>query len=690
MASGQTSPASQAVSRRSFSWIARHWDLLAVLLLVLATFPVESLSPRMLFFSGSPNLIDDSWLLDTSFKASRGLWFGRDVVFTYGPLFQWLSSAPSRWMGLSMGAVFATRTTLPLWCTFLFGYLTLKLLLPEQPAWKRAVLLLLLCVFWAPWDGRTALAVFLFAVFARGWYVIREQALRPMLFGCAAAFLCAVAFLYSADTGAYAIAALVLSLAGVAWESRRESRALRSYAFVLLAFAGASLVLVIAINAIMARPLDFRFWQNSLAVLSSYRWIEPTSMSRLGKIRLLVALVVAGVVFLARGLTARGWPFGITARSGFLFSAFAFAFITMQSGLVRSDWGHIVVSTYAAVFLTGVVLFSFPSRIVSTLALLIAVACSLFFAHDPLVLAIARHNYAQLRNPLTQCPFGFGEFDRACYAEEFTRMFGTTAIYLQKHTGPGDYIAVFPFQTIFGMASGRSVAGGVMQSYLVSGDYLSRKDIAGLERVAAPAGLYIPDRKHDGPVDGVWNFTRSPEVWLWMFRHYRTEQEVLPGTFGLQRDDSRAAGIFMQPQPLNIAVRSYPLSTRSATVDLGNPAWPINKADFLRLRLTVRYSLWWKLRKPALLMLEIERADSSLDRKPFLIEPNASSEVWFYPWDDTELAQYFDPNENRWHAGSRPAITHLRLLVMPFDWVSVQPDAIEVQSAEAVRLGMTP
>jgi|SRR5271166_335 len=374
MASGPSSPAQQSVSQRRRPWLVRHWDLLAFLLLVLASVPVEWFSPRMLILSGTgTNLVDDSWLLDTSFKASRGLWFGRDVTFTYGPVFQWLSSAPARWVGLSMGTIYASRTTLPLWCTFLFGYLTLTLLLPEQPAWKRFLLLLLLCVFWAPWEGRTAFAVLLFAVFVRGWYAARQQTLKPIVLGCGAAFLCAIALLYSADTGAYAIAALLLSLAGVAWESRRESRAMLSYVSALLAFAVTALVLVIAINAIMARPLDFHFWQNSLAILSGYRWIEPASMSKVGKVRLLTVPLVAGIVFLSRGVTARSCPIGVTARSGFLLSAFAFALFTLQSGLVRSDWGHIVVSTYAAVFLAGVVLFSFASRTATAFAVLFAV-----------------------------------------------------------------------------------------------------------------------------------------------------------------------------------------------------------------------------------------------------------------------------------------------------------------------------
>jgi hypothetical protein len=249
-------------------------------------------------------------------------------------------------------------------------------------------------------------------------------------------------------------------------------------------------------------------------------------------------------------------------------------------------------------------------------------------------------------------------------------------------------MAVFPYQTMFGIASRRSVAGGVMQSYLASGEYLSRVDIAGLERAAAPAGLYLPARELSVPVDGVSNFIRSSEVWLWMFHHYHSEQQFLPGIFGLRKDDSRAARIAMHPRLLDIAARSYPIPKRHSTADLGDPAWPGEGADFLRLRLKVHYGFWLKLRKPERLQLEITLADGTLNVQSFVVEPNVSSEIWFYPWNDADLAQYFDPDETRWRVGTRPAITRLRLLVMPLDWVSVQPDMIEVQSVEAIRFDM--
>ena len=250
-----------------------------MLLLIVASLPVTWLSPRALIVVPRPGMFDDHWVLDTPFKTSRGLWFGRDVAFPYGPIFQWLTSVPSRWSGLSMAVIYTSYRTPLLWCTFVFGYLTLRLLLPEQPPWKRFLLLLLLCLFWAPWDGRTAFDIFLFALFLRGWYAVQQQRLNAALLGCGAALLCAAAFLYSADTGVYGVATLLVTLVGVAWEGRRESQPFRSYAVALLAFAGLSVVLVFAINAAMAGLLDFRFWQTSLALVSIHRWNEPAAMS---------------------------------------------------------------------------------------------------------------------------------------------------------------------------------------------------------------------------------------------------------------------------------------------------------------------------------------------------------------------------------------------------------------------------
>jgi len=705
LASSQRSPAPQSASSQPRSWLSKHWDLLALLLLVLASMPAAWLSPRALVVVRDTSLIDDNWHLDEVFKLSRGIWVGRDVAFTHGPIFQWLSGVPARSMGLSMGAIYATWFTVPVWWAFFFVYLTLRLLLTEEPAWKRALLLLLICIFWEP-SLRPAFPVLLFAMFLRGWYAVTEGRARTYVFGSLGALLCVTAFLTASDTGVYGMAAWLIVTAAVAFETRQDERVAGKFFFTLFAFVVSSFVLMLAVNAAMAKPFDFQFWKDTAQMVSVYRWATPSPMTDAGTARLLGTLLAGGAVFLIRTGARRKQDRTTTERTGFLLSGFAFSLVLLQSALVRSDYGHVVIAAFAMVFLTGTILFSFESPQRSALAVLVAIACSVLFARPAFRPSAILGLVEQVRHPLTECPPRFREFDRGCFAPEFTGMLQSASSYLSQHSGPQENILVFPYQTKFGIVSHRNVVGGLMQAYTASGQYLSQLEITGLERAAAPAGLYLPDadmaflsdldlirwRNLDLslPVDGVYNFTRTPEVWFWMLQHYRVEQQVSAGVFGLQRDDSRAARISMQPLPLVVAAQSHPIRKRSSVVDLGDPAWPIDGADFLRLRLTVRYGFWWKSRKPERMQLEITRADGSGELRWFIMPPNVSTDLWFYPWSPPDLVHYLDADESHWRTTPRPRITRLRILATPLDWVSVTPDSIVVEGADAVRLEMNP
>ncbi|MGO9433991.1 MAG: hypothetical protein ACLP00_06805, partial [Terracidiphilus sp.] len=169
---------------RSLFWLQQYWDVLAALLLVLGSFPTVWLSHRTVTLVPNLGLIDDNWHFDSPFKALQGIWIGRDVAFTHGPIYQWLSSIPARSMPLSFGGLYATWNTIPLWCAIVFAYLAIRLLLPEQAPWKRFVLVLLMCSFWEL-SLRTSLPVLMFAVFLRGWYAVRDGKLRAVFAGVA-------------------------------------------------------------------------------------------------------------------------------------------------------------------------------------------------------------------------------------------------------------------------------------------------------------------------------------------------------------------------------------------------------------------------------------------------------------------------------------------------------------------------
>ena len=370
----------------------------------------------------------------------------------------------------------------------------------------------------------------------------------------------------------------------------------------------------------------------------------------------------------------------------------------MQSGLVRSDNNHIVFGVFPMVFFAGAVLFSFQSLTASLVAALAAVVCSVVFSQPaPHFQPASLHfRLARMLRPITTCPGGYREFDHACYPSEFANKLDTTVGYLQQHSAEQDSVVIFPYQYMFAVAAQRNVAAGVEQSFLANGPYLSQFDIAGMERAKAQAGLYFPDASPTEltgstlslPIDDVSNFTRTPDLWFWIFRHYRGDEGLAPGILALQLDDSRQSRVSIQEYPLALAARDFPIHEPNTTIDLGAPEWPTGGADFLRLRMTIRYSPLWKLRKPERLQLEITLADGSRSLRTFVVEPNIATDVWFYPWHEADLSRYFDVDESLWRASYRPAVTDLRLLITPLDWFSQQPESVVIESADAVRLSM--
>ena len=676
------------------SQLLRSWDFLAVLILFAASLPLAWLSPKSVIAIQHPGSFDDHWVLDATYKVTHHIYFGRDVAFLYGPLAHWLMAAPPRLAGFSLGSIYSSYRTLLLWCSIVFSFGALRLLIPEQPAWKRFLLLLLVGVFWTSWDGRTALGILCFAVFLRGWYALREGRVRPVALALGSVLLTALAFWYSADTGVYSVAAFLLAFGGVALEDVRDPQKWRPYVVPLAVYGGCFVAVVFIINTILAGPFDFRFWQTSLALVSVHRWNEAAPMTESGALHLLLPLGIGTAVFLLRFFARAERTTVFVARVGFLAGAYVFSLLSMQSGLVRSDPNHIIFGVFPMVFFAGVILFSFTSRIASTAAALVAVVASLYLSEPAPIFHPdnIRYRFARMRHPVTSCPGGYLEFQQVCFPSDFGATLLSTINYVQQHSDEHQPVLIFPYQYMFGVAANRDVAGAVEQSFLANGPYLSKFDIDGLQRDQAPVGLFFRDATPreltsstlSFPIDEVSNFTRTPAVWFWIFRHYRADQTLSPGETGLLRDDARASKITEQTYSLGLPAKMYEIDQSNTTIDLGSAQWPTNGPDFLRLRLKANYSPLWKLRKPEQMQLEISRADGSKSLRTFVIEPGKATDVWFYPWDESDLSRYFDADESRWRPSYRPAVTGLKLVITPMDWFSQKMSSIELQSADAV------
>ena len=655
-----------------------EWVVLFVLL-VLSVPPILIRRDSLTIIPGF-NFLDGSWFLDTAYKASAGIWFGRDVAFTYGPIGQWLFSAPARWTGMSVGTIYATWYTLPLLLIVLATFVTARLLLPELVPWRRALLVLLAVVFWSPPDLRISLCLLAFAIFLR---LTDAAVARPNgMVGRAAmaAAICVAGFWLSADTGLYFSMALLICIAATAVTKPRPRPV-----FLLAAILVAG-ILVLLTNAAMASLLDFRFWRSSLAIATGYRWFEPFAMDKPDK-RVLLEAVALGIVVFALAWRRQKPAGNLSRRPVFLLSGFCVALLITQTAIVRSDYGHVRMGVYPMIFLCGVIAFAtYKSRLGSVILPGVAVVATFAFAtpypayRPDEILRWMR----ETAHPVSACPAGMVQLDRACLLPKDAQLIEQVSGYLEA-TAPADApIAIFPYETAFGFTSHHQVAGGVLQSYLVNGEYLAGLELAGLERSRPPFALYLPDGIISHGVDAVPNFTRSPEVWFYLLQHYHADTTSPAGTVGLLRDDSRR--ISFSEQRIAGGLGPIALHRRSTPIELAPVRWPDAGADFLRLRLRINYPFWWRLRKPSRLTLKLTFAGGTVKQVVFVMAPNQTDNIWIYPWNDEQMGNYFLADESGWRQDPRPAITGITLLVTPFDWLSVVPRSVEVESVTAVRL----
>ena len=656
--------------------------LSAVVIILIQRF--SSLKP---VYIPSLNLLDDSWVIDAAYRCSRGNWLVRDVVFTYGPLYELMVGLPSRLAHRTdIGFLYLSARTIPLVICIACVYGICALLLHAEPVWKRLFFFVLLIFFWCPSDMRPVLVAFILAVILRSLAIPRGRG--TVLRAAILSGLVVGAFLVSSDTGVYAAAALAIGVSTSFCIERQSRREIARFALAVLSL---TIVWILVANAILAHWFDFRLWRDMAAVVSNYRWGLPIGMNN---------LMMRGFVltFCASILTFRiAWRYrqtdinAITRTPVFLCAGFLSAILCLQSGLVRSDWEHFSPSIFLAVTMIGLVLVgtgpkSYPWGV--TLAGL-ALAASLCVAFVPTPrlwqsrLLRTNWNLALIEG---DCPLGTKYFQRACLSSLQAEILSRTSEFLRQSRA--DQALIFPYQNVFAVAAGKLAAGEVLQTYAANGRHMMARQVASLKENPPELAIYGADDVASWRIDRVSSFTRSPKVWFFLQKNYQWDSVVARGYLGLRRDgerpgrwtESRQPAVDLAPQILTVV--------RPGVYSLGYASLA-TPYDFLRIELRLNYPPWWKLTKPSSVALLLHFSDGSVKVVPGVFPPNEDTEFWIYPWDDLELANYFLPDPQRWRTnGHHTALREIQLAVAPYDMFSVMPSTIAIHKIEAVRIDL--
>ena len=293
------------------------------------------------------DFFDTSWGVDLVAKAHQGVWLGKNAIFTYGPLFQWLLSWTPSGHEISLGSFYLRLWLFHYWTIILLIYLTGAFLLRQQSSWVRVFYLLLLTIFWVPinwilFDIKLLLPLACFAVFLRMLPPVNSNLSSVSWRAAVVATLVTLAFLLSSDTGIYSSAAFVIVVAAsLVYEHGRATLAgMTKYVALTGAFFA---ICVLTINGILGKVLDFHFWRATYEVVTQYRWSQAVRMLPETAPIFWLAVALNLLVFL--------WQWIIQGRTSSLpsrvraawFAMLAFGLVCSQTLLVSSEHFHVAI-----------------------------------------------------------------------------------------------------------------------------------------------------------------------------------------------------------------------------------------------------------------------------------------------------------------------------------------------------------
>jgi hypothetical protein len=286
------------------------------------------------------------------------------------------------------------------------------------------------------------------------------------------------------------------------------------------------------------------------------------------------------------------------------------------------------------------------------------------------------------------CPQGTSNFDGACFAQEAIQKLSSVSPYIRAHTSPADKIAVYPFENIYGILSGRQISGAVLQQYVAMGRSLTDRQIDQYEVERPTLAIISAEPTGTIAIDQVPNLSRNSAIWLYLQSHYSSEATPSPGVVVARRDDERAARWRVETTPIHVhtSTSSGPTVER---IGLDALDWPA-RSDLISVRLIVAYTPLWKLLKPSAVSIAIRRVDGSMKNMAMVLEPNQLQEIWLYPWGDDDLANYFSSDQARWRVSNRPAVAQVTIHFCRCDLFSLRPSSIWVGGISAVRLSLLP
>jgi len=454
------------------------------------------------------NTLDFSWQVDFVEKLLHGFVAGRDFIFTYGPLYQLITSLPSLiFHSPSYLSVLYSNVILDLIFLFLIFYFIQKTVIGEGRRIIVIFFLLLLTIIFGV-DSNSAIRVVVPLIYAlflinfgflkRNYFKFLLLILYPSFWG-----------LYSYDIFTQCLTLIVtfgfVSLFSNFFNLSRGKKLLKLF---LILFS--ALFTQVITSFLISESLNYIRY--SLDTIQNYFYILNSAFPIIQADFLLIfpASICLLIFFLIKNP-----KIDKPGKNVIIFLSIA-ALLQLRSALIRSDHGHIIMGIYPSIIMFSLLcsnLFK-KNRDLSTVLLIGFIVALLFVNSEFSFPNFSSSNFSKFIDTLNlKKPFS------AFY--KTTNYYSKDNNYLEKLiTENKNNVMTYPYDNYLLAINGVTYNNTSLQYYQYSGSLVEKESVRELSK-NPPKFIILGIDKHTAiDLDEIPNFTRNPVFSSWVIKNY--------------------------------------------------------------------------------------------------------------------------------------------------------------------------
>ncbi|MDE2590285.1 MAG: hypothetical protein KGL95_11565, partial [Patescibacteria group bacterium] len=438
---------------------------------------------------------------------------GKDYIFTYGPLFQWIYSVPAivfhvpSYVSVQLASILlsACVATSVLYISFCVSDTkTDKVLLPPILLFVVGIVPLL--------SENTGIRFLLPLVYACFWIkpILQKRisvvqiiflTLLPSFFGL---------YVYDLFPQTLLIGCLFLL-----YMLLRGKESIGRKIYYSLSFIVGVIGFQVLTSLLISHSLLYT--KNSLTTLSDYYYVMNTVWEA-GKSNY---LFVFPLILISIMLVIVNGSFLSGKRKTILLLLTITAVTQLRTALIRSDSGHILAALYPSMFLSFILLYHFAKIRRVLAALLFILLFMLIPFRDNIYAYISAKNISEIVHVIKnkqQTAF----LNIYSFPKEY-KIYPQLFEFIAANKGK---ILVYPYDSVLLNIEHTTYNTYAFQLYGYSNSVVEMRTVSQL-RANPPKYIILEvDGKSTLALDGIPNFTRNPLVFMWMMEHYSATEEI--------------------------------------------------------------------------------------------------------------------------------------------------------------------